>query len=51
MNGEIDRACLKSLFDFLGKHAFGAHLREGDLLQTVTGGLDDLDFDAVALGA
>ncbi len=51
VHGEIDAALGERLFDFLGEHALGADLGEGDFLQPVAGGLDDLDFDGVALRA
>ncbi len=54
VDGEIDFACGESFFNLLGEHAFGCagfrcYLGEGDGLEAVAGGLDDFDFDGMAL--
>src|ERR1035438_1483985 len=51
MDGQVHTALSQCLLDLLGKHSFGADLGKGDLLQPITGGLDDLDFDGVPLPA
>jgi hypothetical protein len=37
------------LLDLLGEHALRTDLRKRHFLQAIAGGLDDLDFDGVAL--
>ena len=50
VDGKIDGARRRgSFFDLLGEHALRADLGEGDLLQAIAGGFDDLDLYCVAL--
>src|ERR1035438_3790099 len=51
MHSKIDCAHVEGFLNLFGEHSFGADLREGDFLKAITGGLDDLDFDAVTLAA
>ena len=51
MHGEIYATVGQRFFNFLGEHALGTHLRECHFLQTVSGGLDDLDFHVVTFDA
>ena len=50
MNGEIDSSGSKGFFDFLGEHALGADLGEGDIGDLVACGVDDFDLDLVPAG-
>ena len=45
---EIDAVFGQRFFNFLGEHALGADLGEGNIGNFVAGGLDDFDFDFVA---
>jgi hypothetical protein len=51
VDGKMDAALFKSLFNLFGEHSFGTDLGEGYFLQAVAGGLDDFDFYGVALAA
>ncbi len=51
VDGEIDASGGEGFFDFLGEHALGADLGEGDVGDFVAGGVDDFDFDLVSAGA
>jgi len=56
VDGEIDSAFEKSLFNLLGEHAFDCaglsrDLGEGYTLQAIAGGFDDFNLDGVALVA
>ena len=44
---EIDALLGQRFLNFLGEHALGADLGEGDIGDPVAGGLDDLNFDVV----
>ena len=46
---EIDPVLGQRFFNFFGEHALGADLRQGDIGNPVTGGLDDFNFDLVSL--
>src|ERR1700730_5060915 len=48
---EVNTIVDESLFDFLGEHTLRANLREGDVGDFIAGGLDDLQFHGMALGA
>jgi hypothetical protein len=49
VHGQVDTTFGEGFFNFLGEHSLGTDLREGDFLQTVAGGFDDLDFDRMAV--
>src|ERR1035441_3606147 len=51
MNSKVYAPVGQRFLDFLGEHALGAHLGKGDVLQAITGCLDDLDFDDVSFAA
>ena len=50
VDGEVDASFGEGFFDFLGEHALGADLGEGDFLKAVAGGFNDFDIDFMALG-
>jgi hypothetical protein len=47
VDGQIDGPGQQRLFDFLGEHALGADLGEGNIGDPVAGGLDDFNFDVM----
>src|SRR5580658_4059821 len=51
VDGEIDSPVSERLFNLFGEHALRADLLEGNILQPVAGGLDDLNLDGIALTA
>ena len=51
VHGEIDTAGGEGFFDFLGEHALGADLGEGDAGNFVAGGMNNFNFDFISAGA
>src|SRR4029077_1253526 len=49
VNGQVDAVLGEGFFDLLGEHAFGAHLGEREVENLVASGLNDYEFDFVAL--